>query len=159
MSRLQKELKQSFDLASLRHEAAQKLTGEEWKRYSEIKDRHDQTRRFVNRSYEMDKPELIAKAKRRLIDEAGSKTLDFKHRLFGADRFDKDQLHRRAVRRVEQAQSRDLGDVDRKESAELRALMERSKANQELQEKPKRDFNQAVDRRSGAERRRSITRS
>lgn len=159
MSRIQEELKRSFELASLRHEVQKGLSGDDWQRYSEIRERHDRTRQAISRSYEVDYPDLIAREKRRLINEAGEKTVDFKHRLFGTDKFDKDQLHRRAHNRVVEARRRDLGDVDRKEAAALRQLQHRSEAHTRLREKPKEEFTRATERRSGEDRRRGPSRS
>lgn len=156
MSRIQDELKQTFDQASLQHRA-KKLTGEDWQEYQRITERHQQTRQALEKDFEIDQPDRVARETRRLINEAGSRTLELKHKGYGADRFNRQEIHRRAHNRVLDAHRRDLDSVDQKETQDLQRLVSRAEARQQ-DPTSKQDFNRAVDRRSGQDRRQSFNR-
>ena len=155
---ISEELKRTFDLAALRREAAKTLTATEWKELQNIKKTHDDTRRFENRQYEMEYRTRVEVARKRLINQAGAKSKDFKHRWFGQDRFDKAAIHRQAQRNVRNQHHQLMAGIDQQESRAIRQLLDHCEKRTQLRDKPKKDFNQAADRRLSPDRRQAQSR-
>ncbi len=148
------ELKRTFDLAGLRREATKKLTATEWKEFQQIRKTYDDSRRFETRQYEMEYKTRVEVARKRLINQAGAKSKDFKHRWFGQDRFDSSAINRQAQRNVRNGHEQLMAGIDRQESRDIRQLLDRCEQNVRQREKPKQDFNRAADRRQAQPRRR-----
>ena len=149
MSDISDEIKRVFDLASLRIEAVRKLDSDQWATFQKIKKVHDGRRRFVSRMYELEFDKRLAEEQRRQIDKAGEKRLDFVHKWFGQDNFDRSSaIERRALFNVQARHKRDLERIDDQESAELARLIERSDTRKEQREKPLRAFRESTNRRS-----------
>ncbi len=157
MTSLSQEVKDLFqprsDLFDLRRQAATILNKEEWAAYKKQADKFDGERRYVKRAYELEYPARIAKAQRRLINEAGSVKRRLVHKVFGADAFDKNEINRRAQMNVRRAHNNDLARIDQRECNLLRTMLNKSQNLTAQREKPIKDFQRAVDRRSGQERR------
>lgn len=153
MSRLTDEIKQAFDLATLRREAMKNLTGSDWSAYVRVTEAHQSQRRFAQRSYTLEHDERIAQARLRLINKAGTKTHDFKHRWFGQDRFAKEAINKQAEKQVYQAYQNDLARIDRDEAQAISELIDAVEARNQKQVKVKDNFERATDRRSGTDRR------
>lgn len=157
MTSLSKEVKDLFqprsDLFDLRRQAAKILNKEEWTAYKKQADKFDGERRYVKRAYELEYPARIAKARRRLINEAGSVKRRLVHKVFGSDVFDKNEINRRAQMNVRRAHHSDLSRIDQRECDALRTMLNKSQNLTAQREKPIKDFQKAVDRRSGQERR------
>ncbi len=94
------EIKRTFDLASLKHQAARDFNAQEWKAYRKITQKFYELRRFEQRTYEIEYKTRFEVARKRLINRAGAKSKDFKHRWFGNDQFDKSVINRQAERNV-----------------------------------------------------------
>ena len=152
-SSISKQLRQTYDLASLRREAAMDLSSDEWKQYQKIRETHDMSRRFEIRQYEIEYQTRLEAARELLIDKAAARSLDFKHRWFGSDRFNKSEIDRQAHRQVLSDHRRKIASLDRIEQHELTALLDEVQKRHADSEKPKRDFRKAANRRSGIERR------
>lgn len=142
------EIKRTFDLASLKHQAAKDFTSQEWKAYRKIAEKFDDLRRFEQRNYEMEYKTRVEVARKRLINKAGSKSKDFKHRWFGQDQFDKSAVHRQAVRNVRNSHHQLMAGIDKQEARETTQLLESSEKRTMQREKPKQEFANATDRRA-----------
>ncbi len=141
------EIKRTFDLASLKHQAAKDFTSQEWKSYQKIRQKYDDLRRFEQRTYEIEYKTRFEVARKRLINQAGAKTRDFKHRWFGNDQFDKSALNKQAERNVRNSHYQLMAGIDKQEARETSQLLDNCKKRTDLREKPKRDFARAADRR------------
>lgn len=153
MSSLAEEVRRTFELASLRQEASARYTADEWKSYQEIRRDHAVARRDLEQAYERDYPARFEKARQKLIDEAGSKPLDFIPRWLGRDRFDKAAIDRQARTAVLKAHRDDVAVVDKSELNALGEIKRAAEERQALHQKPTRDFQEATDRRNGPDRR------
>ena len=141
------EIKRTFDLASLKHQAAKDFTSQEWKAYRKIGQKYDDLRRFEQRSYEIEYKTRFEVARKRLINQKGAKTRDFKHRWFGNDQFDKSAINKQAERNVRNSHFQLMAGIDSQEARETSQLLESCEKRTEQREKPKRDFANAADRR------------
>ncbi|KPQ05945.1 MAG: Motilin/ghrelin-associated peptide [Rhodobacteraceae bacterium HLUCCA12] len=100
ISSLTAELKTHFGVASMNREAGLKLTGEQWQRYRQLDEQFAKARKALNIAYSREYDTRVEMARRRLIDQAGSKNLNFKHRVFGRYAFDAGAITRQAQREV-----------------------------------------------------------
>jgi len=157
MSSLTDEVKDLFqprsDLLQLRQEAAKILNQDEWSAYKKVAKKFEGERRFCERQYELDYPKRVEKARLRLINEAGSVKRNLVFKRYSADGFNKDEINRRAHMEVRAAHKNDLVRIDHRECEALRPMLENAQARSEQREKPIKDFQKAVDRRSSEDRR------
>jgi hypothetical protein len=158
-SKLTSELNDAFAHVTLRQEAAKTFNAKEWKEYQKITQRHGDIRRYEERLYKSEYATRVEVARRRLMHKAAAKQKVLKPRWFGRDQFDSQALTRQAHRDVRAQHKRLMDHLERQELKDVKALVQRSQYRNQLREKPKRDFNRAVDRRSGVERRRGPKRS
>ena len=152
------QIRQTFKLASLRHEAAKNLRGEDQVAYSKVVMAYAEQRKAKIQSYQSEYRTRVEVERKRLIDKAGEKNKTFQHRWFGSDKFDKAAITRQAQRNVRQDHERTLARLDQQETQIVDGILERAGHRQEQREKPKRDFQKAVDRRQGQDRRQTISR-
>jgi len=152
-SETQREITRTFELAALKREAAMNLSGDEWARYQKIRETFEGQRRFEDRNHELEYQTRFEIARKRRIDQAGTKDRKFVHRWFGNDGFDRAAIDRQAHRDVRDAHHRVIAALEKQEISEIDALLERCTHRQELREKPRNDFDRATDRRTGEERR------
>ncbi len=157
MTRLTNEVKDLFqprsDLLALRKEAARALNADEWAAYKKVTEKYDGERRFTKRQYELEYPSRVNEVRRRLINEAGSVKRSLVFKRYVSDGFNKDEINRRAHMEVRTAHKNDLARIDQQECETLRPMLENAQARVEQREKPIKDFQKAVDRRSGQDRR------
>lgn len=151
---ISEELRRTFDLASLRQEASKDLTAAQWKEFRQIKQTYDERRRFEDRQFKAEYPTRVEIARKRLINQAGEKKKDFKHRWFGQDRFDRSAINRQAHRNVRAQHVQLISGIDRQETRDLHAFFNRCRQHHEQREKPKQEFNRAADRRQVRRRQR-----
>ena len=118
MSRLAKEIQETFDLEKLRLEATQKLNADEWPAYEKLREDFDGRRNFAKHAYELEYDERLAMARTRLINKAGAKDHSFKPRWMGGDKFNKE-----AHRQIRQAYLNEHVRIDRDEAEELMHLI------------------------------------
>ncbi len=147
------DLKQAFGLKAARHDAAQKLNKDEWKSYEQIKKLIDGIRQYEERQYKLEYKTRVESVAKRLISEAGSKTKTFTPPWSRTDKFDKNAIILQARRVVHDQHHKVMSFLDQQETQKIEALVQRSEHNIQQREKPKQDFQKAVDRRSGVERR------
>lgn len=157
MSSLTDEVKGLFEprgeLFKLRKQAAQVLNQEEWKVFKKAAETFEGKRRFTKRQYEIDYSTRVDQERRRLIKDAGSVKRNLIFKRFGADGFNKDEINRRAHIAVRHAHEQDMARIDDRECGAIRTILENAKSRSVLREKPIIDFQKAVDRRSGKDRR------
>lgn len=147
------ELRRTFDLASLRLDAAKKLNGEEWRDYAKIKKDFDSKRQFEQRRFQLEYKTRVDAARKRLINEAGTPVRDYVPFFARRDRFDRQAITRQAQIEVRDAHDKTMASLDQLETRSINGLLERAGERVRSQPKPARDFEKATDRRSGQERR------
>lgn len=106
MPSITRDLKQTFDLASLRQRAKSLTRPADLEKVSEITKRYAREVRKQEKLYKRDYQTRFEKALEGRISKAGAKGRTFKHRLFGSDNFDKSVLIRQAHRDVQHDHSR-----------------------------------------------------
>lgn len=157
MSSLTDEVKDLFqprsELLDLRLKAAKVLNNEEWAAYKKVAEMLDGERRYTKRALELEYADRVSDAQRRLINKAGSVKRRFVDRRFGSDPFNKREINRQAQLEVRAAHRQDLARIDQRECDAIRPMLENAQARTALREKPIKDFQKAVDRRSGEDRR------
>lgn len=157
MSELSDQVRDHFkprgELYELRHQLAHVMDKEEWDKYRRVSKNFADKRRYTERAFALDYTSRIDQARQRLIDEAGSIKRHFVPKFIGADNFDKSDINRRAQNHVRDAHAKDMARIDIQESKELRSMLESSDSRTQQREKPRKDFQKAVDRRSGPDRR------
>ena len=156
---ISQELRQTFQLAALRKEARSLRTASDWEKGNEIITRYDRGRKKLNRQYYSEYDSHVEKVTQKLIDKGGAKEKNFVHRFLRSDNFDKSAIARQAHRIVQHDHQRRLSALDTRETSELEGLTRSAVERDQTREKPKQDFARAVDRRSGQERRQSVSRS
>lgn len=148
MTDIRKELTRTFDLASLRHEASQKLTGDDWEQFRQIKDAHAKQRKEIDKSYTQNEPALLAKAKEQILTSQRLTPQTPQPRPpIGASakqHLSQDQLDRQAMRRVDAAKQGDHAQVDQNEARTLRALVESRAKRETHRDQARRDFGRAA---------------
>lgn len=157
MPSLSDEVKNSFaprgELGRLRLEASRTLNREETRLYHKAAKEFDAQRRYVRRSFELEYSTRVSEERRRLINEAGAVKRSLVPRFVGTDGFNKDAINRQAQMNVRAMKKRDLDQIDKREAESIRSMLEASHARAPQREKLVKDFQKAVDRRSGLERR------
>lgn len=140
------EIKRTFNLASLRHQIAKDFTSQEWKEYQKIREKYDDLRRFHQSEFEQEFKTRFEVARKKLIDQAGARNRDFKHRWFGRDQFDKTAINRQAERNVLGSHAQVMADIDNQEARETKQLLDGCKKRTHLREKSRRDFESSASR-------------
>ena len=157
MSELSDQVRDHFkprgELYQLRHQLARTMNKEEWTAYRDISKKFEGKRRYTSRAYEIDSASRVDEVERRLIDKAGSIQRRFVPKFLGSDNFDKTEINRRAQSQVRDAHTKDMARIDTQECGELRTMLEHTKARSIQKQKPIKDFQKAVDRRVGQDRR------
>lgn len=150
---LSDQIRQTFRLANLRHEAAKSLRGEDQIAYTKVVTAYAEQRKAEIQAYQSEYQTRVEAERKRLIDKAGEKNKSYQHRGMGADKFDGDAITRQAERNVRQDHERMLARLDQQETEIVDGILERAGHRKEQHENPKRHFQKAVDRRSGQDRR------
>ncbi|WP_371157012.1 hypothetical protein [Jannaschia sp. 2305UL9-9] len=157
MSELSDQVRAHFkprgDLYELRHNLARVMNETEWQKFRKVTEEFGGKRNFAKRAFELDYNQRFDEARRRLIDEAGSIKRSFVPKFMGSDHFDKTEINRRADKQVRDAHEKDLARIDVVETGVLRDMLENCEKRVMEREKPLRDFQKAVDRRAGSDRR------
>lgn len=157
MSSITADLKQTFDLASLRQRAKSLTRPADLEKMSEITKRYARETNKQEKLYKRDYKTRVEVALQARINKAGVKDRTFKYRLFGSDNFDKSALTRQAHRDVQHDHSRRISQLASREIQELNVLVstveQRDASKQQLRETIRDDFQRATDRRSRPDRR------
>lgn len=144
---ISEELKRTFDLAGLHNKAFKTLNAGEWNTYNKIAKKFDEQRRVEEQAFKAEYKTRFEVARKRLINKAGEKPKDFKHRWFGSDQFDKSAVNRQADRNVRTQHHQLMAGFDQKEAGEIKQLLDGSEHRQQAREKPLKDFENVTDRR------------
>lgn len=151
-------VKQTFNLIALRREAGARLTGRQWEKRGELVGRCEEARQKAEelnfKRYEV----RVEIARKKLIDEAGSKTKEHKPHFAQDDRFGKDATLRLAQQDVRQAHERRIAQINQYEERSLSNLMAEAKHENQLQGKAERAFDKVADRRRVPDQRKSHSR-
>lgn len=153
MTRLVDQVRLAFDLASLRHEAKRGLSASDWSAYRHIQESCTQRRSILEQDFALTYGDHVAEARKRLIDEASGRSLDYVPRLFGRDRFDRGAIDRQAHKEVHLAHRSALARIDQDEARQIEGLLARAGQRSKAGERLQRDFTTTTDRRGGPERR------
>lgn len=154
-SSITKTLRNEFENAALNHVAKKHLRGNEWKAFQELTETFEKKRQQEKSAYRDEYGERVRRTEKYLIDKAGEKKRDFKHRWFGQDKFSRSAIQGQAQKIVRQQHRVHLEALNEQERESKDAFLTRIDRREHLREKMKQDFAQAVDRRSGMDRRRS----
>lgn len=148
-----KHFKPRGELYELRHRLAQVMNEEEWKKFRSVSKAFDDARTYTKRAYELDYDQRFDEARQQLINEAGSVSRRFVPKFMGADNFDKSKINQRAKSIVQHNHATDMALLDQQECDVLRTMIESSEVRFVEKEVPRKDFQKAVDRRTGQDRR------
>jgi hypothetical protein len=120
------EIARTFEIVSLRQAAKLIKDPQAWADLIDLTQRC-QAARFAEEKLYADRYETrVEEARRRLIDEAGSKAVEFKPWWGGSDRFNSDDIQRQAHREVQQKHFGRLGRIDEFERQQLRTIVQPS---------------------------------
>ncbi len=148
-----KELKRSFDLADVKHQAHKDFNRSERLEYTKLRKRFEGWRKAEQRAYELEYDTRFEVASKRLINKAGSKTREFTPRWMGVDRFDGEAIKRQAGRIVQASHERLMAGIDERETKDIGQLLKVCEKRTKQREKPLKDFARATDRRQKKQRR------
>ncbi|MGX1499819.1 hypothetical protein ACSSV1_004879 [Labrenzia sp. MBR-25] len=143
---LSQQLRQSFDLAALRREAAARLSGKEWERRGVICEHYEMQRAFEKRAFNKSYASRVETVRRRLINEAAQNRKDLRPFFAMHDRFDSDALTAQARREVNGELQARLRRLDRLEARSLTKLVETAERRNRLSKKTKSEFTSAAER-------------
>ncbi len=124
----------------------------DWTRFKEIKQTAIKNRRKELTNFKRDKPDLLAEARKKLIDKAGSLTLEHPTPM-GRDRFAKEAIDRQANRTVENTHQTRLLGITETETKAYETLESDIHTREGLEQRLTRAFARATDRRSEPDRR------
>ena len=149
------ELRLTFDLATLRHEARSIKVPHQWHRVRELVDRCFDARKREEHLFAERYDARVEMRRRQIIHEAGAVRAAPHPHWGGNDRFSPDVTLRQAQRDVRRAHAARIQRIDQIEHRGLDAICAQSRRENALRGKAIQDFEKAVDRRTGQERRRS----
>jgi len=150
---ISEELRREFDLVSLRREARALRTSRQWSEVQRLEKRCGGARAKEEALYAARYETRVEQARRRLIDQAGSRSRDLKPGWATEDRFSPDATLRQAQRDVHAAHERRMQRITDYEAGALRGLIAKSMRENNLRGVAREDFGRSVDRRSDMERR------
>ena len=145
------ELRLAFGLASMRKAAELLKTPDQWASADAIVTRSQRLRETEERLFQERYRTRLEAARRRIVDEAGSRQRSFTPIWAGADRFDAAQTLRQADREVRQAHEGRLGRIDGIESRALTGLLARSRRQNVGTERKPENGPERGPRRTGPE--------
>lgn len=128
---LTKNIKTTFERATLLRDAKRLLTNKEWKTYEAIKQKHDAFRKVEQQSYIQEYDTRVEVAIKRLIAQAGAKQRDHKPRWAAHDRFDKAAITTQAHRNVQRQHSHLMAGIDEMEANALSKFLKTIERKQE----------------------------
>jgi len=139
------DLKTTFDLASLRHEANHLRKATDWEKSRSIREEFEQERNTQEKHYYASYDARVASVTKTLIDRKAEVNKDFKKRWFGEDAFSASMITTQAHRLVQQDHQRRVMKINEREAAALEELVSQVKQRDTALEKPKHEFNKARD--------------
>jgi hypothetical protein len=151
---LRDQLKLAFDLATLRLEARSIKAPHQWHRATELINRCRAARTREEALYEARYDARVEMRRRDLVAKAGTIHRELKPGWSAPDRFSPDITLRQAQRDVRHAHAARIDRIDLIEHRGLDAICVQSRRENALRGKAVNDFEKAVDRRVGTDRRR-----
>lgn len=148
------ELRLTFDLATLRREARSIKAAHQWHRATELINRCVDARTREKDLFAERYDSRVEMRRRELVASAGVVHRDLKPGWSAPDRFAPDVTLRQAQRDVRNAHAARIERVDTIERRELDRLCAEARRENALRGKAANDFEKAVDRRAGQDRRR-----
>lgn len=127
-------------------------TKADWDRFTGIKDTAKQRTKDEVDGFERDKPELLIKARKELIDKAGSLTLTHPT-PFGTDKFDKSAIAGQAAVKITNDHKARLLGIKFEETKSYDELTQDIHAREDVRDQARDAFARTTDRRKGEERR------
>ncbi len=153
---LEYSLAEVFREATMQNLVFELRNESDWNQFQTIHAASQKRQKTEREDYEENRSERLAKAREELLRQAGSKTLDHPAPI-GADRFDKNELERRAMLKVENDHAARLLTIKKEETDAYARLKDDILGRDFVRDHARDAFTRAVDRRSGQERR--ITRT
>lgn len=150
---IEEVLRRSFEVASLRKDAMALKTTRYWSDVRKLGQRCNKVRAREERLYTERYDTRVEEARRRLIDEAASRSRDFKPPWAGKDRFSPDAILRQARRQVEIAHERRLMRITEYERRTLEGFKRQAARETSASVSPRETFAQASTRSPAMERR------
>lgn len=142
---LTEELKAHFGVAAMNREARLNLTGAQWQQYRQMDDDFARARKGLSAAYAREYQTRVEMARRRLIDQAGSKNLNFKHRSFGRDAFAAGAITRQAEREVRFDHDAQLTALAMREHDAKESFLGQCVHRQKIRGSASRAFENAID--------------
>ncbi len=127
-------------------------TKADWNRFSDIKDTAKQRTKDEVDGFEQDKPELLIKARKELINRAGSLRLEHPT-PFGTDKFNKSAIARQAAVKITNDHRARLLGIKTDETDAFSELKQDIHAREGVRDHARDAFALTNDRRAGEERR------
>ena len=140
-----------LQLKQMRRDGRTLLKGQEKKDFIRIKEKFDKQHTTAEQLYAHEYKTRVEIAYRRLLNQAGSKTLELKPRFVGIDRFNKHDLGRQAQLNVRLDHQQSMDRLDSQELKESTSFLEKSSQRKKYIE----TFKQSTERRRTQSRRES----
>ena len=141
---LTEELKAHFGVAAMNREARLNLSGTQWQQYRQMDDDFAHERKTLSAAYIREYESRVELARQRLIHQAGSKQMNFKHRAFGRDAFDASACLRQAQREVRFDHDAQVKALAVREHEEKESFLGQCVHRQELRGSASRAFENTV---------------
>lgn len=149
------ELRRVFHLAAMRREAAAFRTPRQWSRAQDLMNRCQLLRGKEIALFELRRTTRTDREYRRLLDGKVGGRPELRPGWASHDVFDRDALLRQANRNVAAHHRGRLDQIDRIEARKLATLVDQARAENGIQGKARRDFQNAADPGPGPVRRRT----
>jgi len=147
------ELKQTFHVHALRHEANHLLTGRQWDRYQQLAERCQKSRDQENKLFNERFDGRIDQESRKILRDNAAKNRNLKPVGQQDDLFDRAALLKQADTNVRNRHEQRLVKITQLEERGIETLLQRSSRENQHTGQSKDAFARAADRRSGEERR------
>jgi len=141
-----------FRDATMQNTTLELRTQADWDRFTGIQKNARQKEQDEKTSLQRDKPQLLAEARQALIDKAGSLTHEHPTPS-GTDRFNKSDIDRQAGIKIENVHQARLLGIKQDEAEAYSTLKEDIRAREGVRGNSREAYTQAIDRRSGPDRR------
>lgn len=150
---ISQELKQTFHIHALRHEASHQLTGRQWDQYQKLTDRCEKARSHEQKLFNERYHGRVNQECRKILNGNTAKTREFKPIDQQDDLFDKASLLKQADTNVRNRHEQRLARITQIEEHRIESLLQGSSRANQIKGQSKDAFARVADRRSGSERR------
>lgn len=150
---ISQELRQSFHLNALRHEASVLLTGRQWEARSQLTDRCQKAVKQEKRLFNERFDGRMSQEYKKLMNVNAAKKPQHKPSFVQHDIFDRAGLLKQADANVRNRHEQRIAKLEQIETRGIETLLQRSSRENQLTGQSKDAFTRATERRSGKERR------